>query len=487
MNRSEALKVVRSYPDDQVVSDLYEHDDAFADALNDLFPGTFEYPDFSHRKVSEVVRMAEKNQERFEFTDAFSDAKYSFKTIEEMMSKCDELGSSRFLVVRQDDTFIQVNKVDGKWARDDDPSVVRRQIEANALTLAADLDKRIRVELEEYLHDVLPMPDAVRMAYQTMGVDPREDSEKRAMRRIEGRSIAFTNAATVAKAALIDDPLYLNVRLQAMRELKVVVLSPEVAGMWAEVDVRDFGKIFQGSWDREEYAASLMMTNMESNAEYKAALIEKFPFVAASVTALDRESERKIAAKAERKDAEMQSIDDICNRSKFKAADKNYVLYFPNGSMKAAGNKAHIEKYFKPGDVVVAPRGDYVITKDANSGMVGLSKAGESTVINFGGIPAIQTFAKENPDVPVRVINELLARDGGYTGFRDARDDNGDYVLLHPDDNRWIIDASENVVWARAAKSAVRYSELLKAERNNQSANDEPGFEEAELSSSCRP
>lgn len=431
MDRSEALKVVRAYPDDQVVSDLYDHDDAFADALNDLFPGTFEYPNFSHRKVSEVVRMAEKNQERFEYTDPFADAKYSFKTIEEMMSKCDELGSGKFQVVRQDGTFIQVNKIDGKWARDDDPSVIRRQMESNALTLEADLERRIRVELEEDFNEVSQMPDAVRMAYRTMGVDPHEDAEKRAMQGIEGRSMAFADAEVVAKAAKIDSSLDLNTRLQAMRELEVTVLSPEVSHMWAELDIRDFLKI-QTSPHRKEDAGLLLATNGAANAEYKAALIEKAPFIAAMVVELDAGNNRKNAAKEERKNAE-------------------------------------INNFKWPGWVSTV--GDFVITKNDRSGMVGLSKAGESTVICFGGIPAIQTFAKENTDVPERVINELLARDGGYTVIRNSENL---ITLMHLGNNCVIDLDTVSEAWDRGAERAIH-------EFNSRI------FEEDEYVSSCRP
>lgn len=100
---------------------------------------------------------------------------------------------------------------------------------------------------------------------------------------------------------------------------------------------------------------------------------------------------------------------------------------------------------------------NYTVTKDANSGMVGLSKAGESTMIDFGGIPAIQIFAKEYPEVPARVINELLARDGGYT---DIRESDYDITLMHPNEYRVIVRDSIEDVWAAAAESAVKYFEL---------------------------
>ncbi len=420
MNRSEALEVVRAYPDDQLVSDLYDHDDEFASALNDLFPGSFEYPDFSHRNVREVVRMAEaKNQDRFEYYDPFADAKYSFKTIEEMISVCDDLGSTRFQVAHLDGTFTQVNKVSGKWERDDDPSVMRRQAESSALMLSAELEKRIRAEFKEDKHDVSQISPEVRMAYREMGVNPHENAEKNAMQAIDSRNMAFEDAEAVTKSALLDSSLDLNTRLQAMRELKVTVLSPEVSRMWAELDIRDFLKI-QMSPHRKEAAGLLLATNSSANAEYKSTLIEKVPSVATMVAALAAENDRKIVAKEERKAAEMEN-----------SAWPDFV----------------------------STVGVFVISKNDRSGMVGLSKVGESQVVDFGGIPAIQSYAKENPEVPVRVVNELLARDGGY-GYLGTQDVDGDYVLMHPDENRVIVRSSIEEVWAAAAKSAVRHSEL---------------------------
>lgn len=57
MDRVAALDVLRAYPWDALVSDLYDRDDEFSGALNGLFPGTFEYPDFSHRTVGAAVKL----------------------------------------------------------------------------------------------------------------------------------------------------------------------------------------------------------------------------------------------------------------------------------------------------------------------------------------------------------------------------------------------------------------------------------------------
>jgi hypothetical protein len=55
-----AALVLQGYPNDQLVSEWYDHDDAFSGAINDLFQGEFEYPTFSHRKIGEVVKIGER-------------------------------------------------------------------------------------------------------------------------------------------------------------------------------------------------------------------------------------------------------------------------------------------------------------------------------------------------------------------------------------------------------------------------------------------
>ena len=70
----------------------------------------------------------------------------------------------------------------------------------------------------------------------------------------------------------------------------------------------------------------------------------------------------------------------------------------------------------------------------------------------FGGLPAIQNFAKEQPGVPKRIIDELIAHDGGYTacarkGFvwRVTNEVNG----------HWVCGVTEDKAW----NAAARYSE----------------------------
>ena len=58
--KMKALDVLRSFPGQALVSDLYDNDKEFAEAINDVFGDSFEYPDFSHRSVASVVKMAAK-------------------------------------------------------------------------------------------------------------------------------------------------------------------------------------------------------------------------------------------------------------------------------------------------------------------------------------------------------------------------------------------------------------------------------------------
>jgi len=58
--KMQALDVLRAFPGESLVSDLYDNDKEFAEAINDVFGDSFEYPDFSHRSVASVVKMAAK-------------------------------------------------------------------------------------------------------------------------------------------------------------------------------------------------------------------------------------------------------------------------------------------------------------------------------------------------------------------------------------------------------------------------------------------
>jgi hypothetical protein len=55
MTLHEAWKVVDDYLPFLTVAEIYDEDPEFASALNAMFPG-FEYPDFSHLTVEQVMK-----------------------------------------------------------------------------------------------------------------------------------------------------------------------------------------------------------------------------------------------------------------------------------------------------------------------------------------------------------------------------------------------------------------------------------------------
>ena len=55
-----ALDVLRSFPRDSLVAEFYDDDKEFSGALGQIFGDAFEYPDFSGRKLSLVVKLAAK-------------------------------------------------------------------------------------------------------------------------------------------------------------------------------------------------------------------------------------------------------------------------------------------------------------------------------------------------------------------------------------------------------------------------------------------
>jgi hypothetical protein len=54
MDATTALKIIDGYESSLTVAQIYNDDDQFADALLSLFPH-FEYPDFSHLTVKQVL------------------------------------------------------------------------------------------------------------------------------------------------------------------------------------------------------------------------------------------------------------------------------------------------------------------------------------------------------------------------------------------------------------------------------------------------
>lgn len=64
------LDILRGYPSASKVSDLYDTDQAFGDALGSVFGDSFEYPDFSHRTVGDVIKSALANMVKASHSDA---------------------------------------------------------------------------------------------------------------------------------------------------------------------------------------------------------------------------------------------------------------------------------------------------------------------------------------------------------------------------------------------------------------------------------
>lgn len=99
---------------------------------------------------------------------------------------------------------------------------------------------------------------------------------------------------------------------------------------------------------------------------------------------------------------------------------------------------------------------EYTIRKDAGRNMVMLEHP--DGVIEFGGIPAILIFAnEEGSKVPKRVIDELLAREGGYDGIiRSLPGAEEQSVRIQHGDPRWsVIAHTEDEAWLAAGEAAV--------------------------------
>ncbi|MFA6015954.1 MAG: hypothetical protein WC742_12890 [Gallionellaceae bacterium] len=170
--------------------------------------------------------------------------------------------------------------------------------------LIAALESRIREDFKNRF-DISEVTQNMRVGYIEQGISPVEGLEIDAYRAIDARNMMFGDAVSVAKAAQIKDVSGVNERLQAMREISVNVLSPELSKMWAEVDALDFGKIFISA-DRAEDAALLIADNMKGNHEYAEVMDEKS--LAASIAVIERKNQDRILAKEIRKSAELNDL-----------------------------------------------------------------------------------------------------------------------------------------------------------------------------------
>lgn len=88
---------------------------------------------------------------------------------------------------------------------------------------------------------------------------------------------------------------------------------------------------------------------------------------------------------------------------------------------------------------------------DAN-GMAVLSCEGGDSEIAFGGVPAIQEYASAHRELPRHIIDELLARDGG---FQYSSHDGAGWRVLHRDGTDAGIAGSEAEAWSLAANAAI--------------------------------
>lgn len=180
----------------------------------------------------------------------------------------------------------------------------------------------------------------------------------------------------------------------------------------------------------------------------------------------------EVAAALEKQTAGAKSPFAIGQRFTFKPGDKiigngfpgTVVRMYSEGMVEARlpGGVACIPASFPDcyPDTTAAPSNasqkiageNYSVHRDKASGMAVLSCPAWKDVMAFGGLPAIQNFAKEQPGVPKRIIDELIAHDGGYTacarkGFvwRVTNEVNG----------HWVCGVTEDKAW----NAAARYSE----------------------------
>lgn len=364
------------------VAQHYDNNPMFADSLNHLIPN-FEYPNWSYRTIGEVLdtvsshhidaiihaleRVDLKPEEVFEFNDPYSDAKYSLKSFDKAVAKCEEFGLSSFHAVNAYGVVVPVNKVNGEWERGVSQEVVRdnKAQEAKALTEA--FEECIRTEFIGNSNAAALSKDEHSINGLT-GIAQNDQAQKNALNRIEARSLAFLDAEAVTKAAAMVGIVGVNARLKASREMKVNVVNPEVAAMWAELDFRDFSQLNFIS-HRKLDAGLMIAGNMAVNKEYQLYLEQKAPTIVQSIKAIDHENKSKIQEKEMRKMADM-----------------------------------------------------LVVSNSEASGMVSLNKIGGSMIAEFGGVPAILSYAKEHPEVPIDVVNELLARDGGIPSLEEAKE-----------------------------------------------------------------
>lgn len=419
------------------VADHYDQNPGFASVLNQYLPG-FEYPDWSHRTVGDVIT-------RIELTQLAP-----WVGIEAV---ADSLGVEVPLEYRHYSERVIHNLCETHgWAVFDANRVAQKEFEGELLfALFDDRSRYLALDRNPEFKDVVFDVDCRGVDVGVMAAIVNQKAEamhlvgklealigasqvvadveiaKAAYSRIEARDMAYGDAELTLKLAEIIGAPEIEPRSRTMHDVVVEVLSPVVAGLWAEVDIVDYHKIsiHQDMADAGRLldAALCIASNMGRNVAYKAAVVEFSPEVANEVMKVYSAEKEKVLAKEARKSAEYAEM-----------ASTRWSVF-----------------------------------KNDDSGMVGLEDHWSIpvSIIELGGVPAIQNFAKENPDVPVRVINELLARDGGYT-FPDFPVELASLYpfpcLEHTSEPGQIVRGTIDEYWAVGAGKAVLAHSLRSAE-----------------------
>lgn len=259
--------------------------------------------------------MDAQKETRFEFTDPTNGdygTAYSGKTKAEIIEKAEKVGASRFNEIGPDGAVTAHVKVDDQWQLATD--VERKQ---NATAAIEAMSRQIQNGLQQNEAGARQTPEQLaelESAFRDFGGDMKTDSERRAAIGIEARSIAFANAVSDAKhdkfAALPADDI--AARLEESRRLEPNVLPADVSRQWATLDAQEFAKI--ESQERREASANSIAANMAANPEYKAAMEEAAPAVAAAARDADAETNRGIERKAMEKAMEAEAMAAAANR-----------------------------------------------------------------------------------------------------------------------------------------------------------------------------
>lgn len=438
------------------VADHYDQNPEFASALNRFVPG-FEYPDWSYRTIGEVIaEMGKTHLSPWVGVNTVADSlgievplehrHYSEQVIHNLRETHGWTVFADNRVVQKDfgGELLFAHFDDRGRYLNLDRGLAHEDVVFNMDCRGVDVGVMAAIfnQKAEAMHLVGKLKALIAIA-PTSAFEDVDIAKiaKVAYSRIEARDMAYGDAESALKLVFW---LASGVKpdLQSVHKTVVEVLSPNMAGLWAEVDVVDFFKssihLDEINVARQVDAALCIAANMERNAVYKAAVVEFAPEVADEVRKIYLAEQEKIVAKEARKSAE-------CAEMRWQVVPPSQI-----------------------------------------GGMVGLMdrQDGKDMVIYFGGVPAIQNFAKENPDVPVRVINELLGRDGGYVvPYYPA-----DLASLHPfpclehsSGPGYIVRDTIDACWEAAAVNAV----LAHSFRNAEMIADTKGTYELVDKSTC--